>query len=302
MTNEILERAVNGIDDKFIAEARLNVKEGKKMNRKKVIVIAAVCAALVTLLAVFGTAKMKQYTAFSPEHREHIMEQAEKAVENGANDEEIAAIKAATGGFSDRYDVVLEDEPYMEISETVVNGGYVFELQDIRKGKGVYLRGNGQSPIAEAYELHEQVEEGLFAVIKVTREDGTAFVENGECDFTPGAVISGHQPFWSHMCMNRNIFNYYEDGAEYYAFDLTNGLIFADHDIYIVMHNLMQSEQVGENNEKYMLLTTKDGVVSFAEEYEYPHALFRIKLDDSLADKQAQKEFIKEHKGINKIG
>lgn len=301
MSNQMLERAVNGISDKFIAEAQLNLKEGKKMNKKKIWIVAAVCAVLLSALAVFGTAKMKQYTAMSPEHIAHLKEEAAKAVEAGQDNEEIAAIKAATGGFSDRYDVVIEEEPYMEINETVVNGGYVFELQSIRRGKTVRLRGNGTSILSEEYEQHEQVEEGLFAVVKVTREDGTAFVENSECDFMLGAVISGHQPAWSHMCMYNYVCDYYENGAGYYAYDLSNGLIFADRDIYLDVYDPMQSTQTGENNEKYMLQSTKDGVVSFAEEYEYPHALFKIKLDDSLADKQAQKEFIKEHKGIDKI-
>ncbi|MCQ2462410.1 MAG: hypothetical protein MJ177_03265 [Clostridia bacterium] len=296
MNKEMLENAVNGINDKYIVEAQTNLKGVKKMNKKKLLIAAAVCAVLMSVLTVFGAAKVKQYIAFSPEHIEHLKQEAQKAQQAGENDAEIAAIKAAVGGFSDLYDVVIEDEPYIEINETVKNGGYIFELQNIRKGKAVRMRGNGVSPASDAYEMHEQVEEGLFAVVKITSENGADMEAAGD-SLMAGAVISGQQPWWSLNCMYNFVCNYYEDGAYYIAYDLSNGLIFADRDIYLALFDAVTTYCPGTEN-KYMLESTKDGIVSFSPEYTYPHALFKLKLDASFADKQAQKDFISTYRGI----
>ncbi|MPN15632.1 hypothetical protein SDC9_162966 [bioreactor metagenome] len=93
--------------------------------------------------------------------------------------------------------------------------------------------------------------------------------------------MSGYKPWqvnaWT---LNGGYSSFVYEGVNYYIFECSNIEIFADHTVYLAAYE-------GNAPSADIFTIDQDGVISFAEGFHAPHALFTLPLDSSKADLNA---------------
>ena len=107
-----------------------------------------------------------------------------------------------------------------------------------------------------------------------------------EYTFTP--LVAGYTP-WSvnNWTLHAGVSNMEQDGIIYYLLDVQSIEMFADHTVYLAFYQ-------GTVPSRDTFTMAEDGTISFAEDFEGPHALFTLPLDQSKAAPAAVERFIEE--------
>lgn len=169
----------------------------------------------------------------------------------------------------------FESEDAIVIDEVIESEGYTFRLAGVVSGAGL-------SDFASDLD-----EEKTYVVASLSHTDGTPIEEAGfDFAFTP--LVAGYQPrsvnTWT-LGGGANAFVY--EGTAYYLYELASIEMFADRTVYFAMY---EGGVPGPN----IFAMAEDGSISFMEDYDGPHALFTIPLDESKANPEAVARFFEE--------
>lgn len=127
-----------------------------------------------------------------------------------------------------------------------------------------------------------------YAVMILESLDGTPL--NSEnyplTDYTLTPLVAGFTP-WSvnNWSLDAGSSSLEREGVIYYLLDVQSIEMFADHTVYMAFYQ-------GTMPDRNTFTMAEDGTISFAEDFEAPHALFTLPLDESKADPAAVEEFI----------
>lgn len=141
----------------------------------------------------------------------------------------------------------------------------------------------------ESADLASSYEEGLFAVVTVTRDDGGEILY-GEDEKSLNAASIGASPLIHGVCPNMNTYFsvagvYCEENVLYLLIDITDEAVWADRGLRLAVYG------------NYVFYPTwfsldADGRPQFTDEAPKLHAMFELPLDPSYADADAQKTFM----------
>lgn len=169
----------------------------------------------------------------------------------------------------------FESEDAVILNQAVESGGYTFRLAGVVSGAGLsdYNQGLDESK--------------TYVVASLSHTDGTPIEEAG-FDFVFTPLVAGYQPHsvntWT-LGGGANAFVH--EGVAYYLYELDSIEMFADRTVYFAMY-----EGFAPGPDTFAM--AEDGSISFADDFEGPHALFTIPLDESKADPEAVAKFFEE--------
>lgn len=171
----------------------------------------------------------------------------------------------------------FESDDAIILDQIAESEGYTFRLAGVVSGKGLS---------DYATDLNE---EKTYVVASMSYTDGTPIKEAG-FDFVFTPLVAGYQPrsvnTWT---LGGSAGAFVHEGTAYYLYELSSIEMFADRTVYFAIY-----EGFAPDTQTFDM--AEDGSISFAEDYEGPHALFTIPLDESKADPEAVDAF------FNKIG
>ncbi len=172
----------------------------------------------------------------------------------------------------------FEDEDALIVNETVETGGFMVTLLGAASGEDLDVLGNTDTS-------------RTYAVLALQRLDGTP-LEQQDFDFiryTFTPLISGYEPWRvNNWTLDASAQGASLDGVFYYLLDVQNLEMFADRTVYLAFYE-------GGAPSADSFTVQADGSISFSEDFEGPHALFTLPLDESLADPAAAEAFLAEY-------
>lgn len=169
----------------------------------------------------------------------------------------------------------FESEDAIILDQTVESEGYTFRLAGVVSGKGLS---------DYATDLNE---EKTYIVASMSHTDGTPIEEAG-FDFVFTPLVAGYQPrsvnTWT---LGGSAGAFVHEGTAYYLYELSSIEMFADRTVYFAMYE-------GFAPDTQTFDVAEDGSITFSEDFNGPHALFTIPLDESKADPDAVAAFFEE--------
>lgn len=172
----------------------------------------------------------------------------------------------------------FESEDAVKLNQTVQTDDLAVTLAGLVSGKNLSCW-TSQADQARTY-----------AVMILESLDGTPLdVEDFPVvDYTLTPLVAGFTPWlvnnWS---LGAGVSLLERDGVLYYLLDVRSVEMFADHTVYLAFY---QGAVPGLDT----FTMAEDGTISFAEDFEGPHALFTLPLDKSKADPAAVERFMDE--------
>ncbi len=182
------------------AAARKRQKENDQMNKRKIMRIPVMIAALIAILAV---------TAFA---LTALLSPKEAATRSG---------NAALAG-------AFDSDGAITLNESAQTGDYTVTLLGIVSGKGL-----------TEYDKEAQ-EDKSYIVASVAYTDGRKITEAGETGITFSPLVSGYKPWqvnaWT---LGGGYSAFVHEGVNYFIFDCANLEIFADRTVYLAAYEGM---------------------------------------------------------------
>lgn len=170
----------------------------------------------------------------------------------------------------------FESGDAVKLNQTVETGDLAVTLAGLVSGENL-SRWSSQADQARTY-----------AVMILESLNGTPLNTDdfplGEYTLTP--LVAGFTP-WSvnSWTLNAGASLLEQDGVLYYLLDVRSIEMFADHTVYLAFY---QGTVPGRDT----FTMAEDGTISFAENFEGPHAMFTLPLDQSKADPAAVEKFM----------
>ena len=170
----------------------------------------------------------------------------------------------------------FESGDAVKLNQTVETGGLAVTLAGLVSGENL-SRWSSQADQARTY-----------AVMILESLNGTPLNTDdfplGEYTLTP--LVAGFTP-WSvnSWTLDAGASLLEQDGVLYYLLDVRSIEMFADHTVYLAFY---QGTVPGRDT----FTMAEDGTISFAENFEGPHAMFTLPLDQSKADPAAVERFM----------
>lgn len=173
----------------------------------------------------------------------------------------------------------FEDEDALIVNETVETGDFLVTLLGAASGENLDALGNNMDAAR------------TYAVLALQRLDGTP-LEQQDFDFiryTFTPLVSGYDPWRvNNWTLDASARGASLDGVFYYLLDVQNLEMFADRTVYLAFYE-------GGAPSADSFTVKADGSISFSEDFDGPHALFTLPLDESLANPAAAEAFLAEH-------
>lgn len=167
-------------------------------------------------------------------------------------------------------------EGAVRVDETVETGDLAVTLAGLVSGAGL-------SSWSEDVDTSH-----TYAVVALQRLDG-APLEEETFDFiqyTLTPLVSGYEPWLvNNWTLGSHATGVAQDGVFYFLLDTQDLGMFADHTVYLAFYE-------GGVPSRQTFVMAEDGAISFAEDFDGPHALFTLPLDASLADPDAVRAFV----------
>ena len=170
----------------------------------------------------------------------------------------------------------FESGDAVKLNQTVETGDLAVTLAGLVSGENL-SRWSSQADQARTY-----------AVMILESLNGTPLNTDdfplGEYTLTP--LVAGFTP-WSvnSWTLDAGASLLEQDGVLYYLLDVRSIEMFADHTVYLAFY---QGTVPGRDT----FTMAEDGTISFAENFEGPHAMFTLPLDQSKADPAAVERFM----------
>lgn len=170
----------------------------------------------------------------------------------------------------------FESGDAVKLNQTVETGDLAVTLAGLVSGENL-SRWSSQADQARTY-----------AVMILESLNGTPLNTDdfplGEYTLTP--LVAGFTP-WSvnSWTLNAGASLLEQNGVLYYLLDVRSIEMFADHTVYLAFY---QGTVPGRDT----FTMAEDGTISFAENFEGPHAMFTLPLDQSKADPAAVEKFM----------
>lgn len=172
----------------------------------------------------------------------------------------------------------FEGEDALIVNETAETEDFMVTLLGAASGKNLNALGNTEA-------------DRTYAVLALQRLDGTP-LEQQDFDFiryTFTPLVSGYAPWMVYnWTLDAGVQGASLDGVYYYLLDVQNLEMFADHTVYLAFYE-------GGVPSADSFTMEADGAISFAEDFEGPHALFTLPLDEGMADPAAAEDFLAEY-------
>ena len=170
----------------------------------------------------------------------------------------------------------FESEDAVKLNQTVETGDLAVTLAGLVTGENL-SRWTSQADQARTYAV--MILESLNGT-PLNREDFPL----GDYTLTP--LVAGFTP-WSvnNWTLGAGVSLLEQDGVLYYLLDVQSIEMFADHTVYLAFYR-------GTVPDRDTFTMAEDGTISFAENFEGPHAMFTLPLDQSKADPAAVEKFM----------
>lgn len=176
----------------------------------------------------------------------------------------------------------FEEENAIAIDQKVETGDFSVNLTGLVSGRALT-------------DWSQDVDESrTYAVVALSRLDGTP-IEQQNFDFiqyTLTPLVAGYSPSAvNNWTLGAFASGFSADGVFYYLLDVQDLNMFAHRTVYLAFYE-------GGAPSRDTFCVAPDGSISFAEDFEGPHALFTLPLDASKADPAAADAFV-EGTGLN---
>lgn len=170
----------------------------------------------------------------------------------------------------------FESDDAVKLNQTAETGDLAVTLAGLVSGENL-SRWTSQADQARTYAV--MILESLNGT-PLNRDDFPLI------DYTLTPLVAGFTP-WSvnSWTLNAGASLLEQDGVLYYLLDVQSIEMFADHTVYLAFY-----QGTVPNRDTFTM--AEDGTISFAENFEGPHAMFTLPLDQSKADPAAVEQFM----------
>ena len=266
--------------------------------RPRVRVAALIAAVLVVVLTVGTVGAAYGFKTFSPEWRENIQE----AANNATYSEEIPEFDEAFAKADDYFanltretdgalPLLLDYSESYDIDVTAEKDGYKFYIDKIVKGYYKTIKVVNGSISKGDVEFRWVVEEGYFLLTEVSRADGKKLTADGEdVWFNDSLVVAGYNPDRIQACLRGGYgIGEREDYVVYNVMEITDALVFAEHDFGLVF----------TNNEDCMMIdyetvyVDENGLPAFRDNVEGTNLVVKFNIDKTFADEAKVQAYVK---------
>ena len=169
----------------------------------------------------------------------------------------------------------FESEDAVKLNQTVETGDLAVTLAGLVSGE------NLSSWTSQADQAR------TYAVMILESLNGTPLNTDSFplSEYTLTPLVAGFTP-WSvnNWTLDAGVSLLEQDGVLYYLLDVRSVEMFADRTVYLAFYR-------GTAPDRDTFTMAEDGTISFAENFEGPHAMFTLPLDKSKADPAAVEQF-----------
>ena len=263
----------------------------QRARRKTAAAILAVMTVFVCLAVAAGAAG--RWAVFSPEWREELINSAQNA---GTADgvEEFKTKRAASDDIlaqDDNYLLLPDRENEVPVNVTQTGKDYTFTLESIMPVEELRNRLVSGSLAHGDMKFEWQVSNEYYALVRVSRVDGTAMSYEEDPFFHFHRYIEGYNPFMVNMCLEGDgAFSVLDGDSILHVVNVTKLVAFADRTLV-----LAPTEINGTYDAQTYLYAAKDEPIVLKDTAPDNVVLLKFDLPDSMVDKQVQKELLKDH-------
>lgn len=263
----------------------------QRARRKTAAAVLAVMTVFVCLAVAAGAAG--RWAVFSPEWREELINSAQNA---GTADgvEEFKAKRAASDDIlaqDDNYLILPDRDNEVPVNVTQTGKDYTFTLESIMPVEELRNRLVSGSLAHGDMKFEWQVSNEYYALVRVSRVDGTAMSDEEDPFFHFHRYIEGYNPFMVNMCLaGDGAFTVHDGDTKLYVVNVTKLVAFADRTLV-----LAPTDIDGTYDAQTYLYAAKDEPIVLKDTAPDNVVLLKFDLPDSMVDKQVQKELLKDH-------
>lgn len=277
-----------------VTEQVLAHNKKQRARRKTAAAVLAVMTVFACLAVAAGASGIAgRWAVLSPEWRDNLIDRAQNA---GTADgvEDFKTRRAQSDDIlakDENYFILPDRENEVFINVTQTGGDYIFILESVVPAEQLRNRLVSGSLASGDMVFEWQVSVEYYALVRVSRVDGTAMSDEEDPFFHFHRYIEGYNPFMVNMCLEGDgAFTVHDGDTKLYVVNVTKLVAFADRTLV-----LAPTDIDGTYDAQTYLYAAKDEPIVLKDTAPDNVVLLKFDLPDSMVDKQVQKELLKDH-------
>ena len=274
--------------------AELDNASAKKRISGKATAILIVTISIILCIGIGAFAAKLYLPMLSDEWKEELSIKAENADKKETAEEFRERMKNTDDIYSQNGvkhghdEVIMNYESSVPVNLVQKSGELLYSFKSVTEAEVLRLTGS----LVAGTQFEWQIQKRYFALFEITRADGQTLTEEDYAPFRFLHFVDGYDPLTTNMALEGECpwIQINTDDVYYYAVDITEMLIFAEHDLYLTAVDMDGGFDITRH-----ISTDENGGIMLRDTAPEKSVMFRFSLDKSFGDKKAEMQFIREH-------